>query len=192
MASVPTIFADTNTLVGTLMRNLVIELGVAGAIQVKWSQQVMDELERTLARVQNRSPSDTHTLTTAMKTALPDAWVEPRAAPPLVAKLPHLNDQGILSAAVQGGCSLILTFNTRHFPASELSKQPTPIQAMHPDDCLLSLITTNASKTFQALEAVQGAFKNPHVTRSEFLVRLTKSGLVRSAELLAVVLDQPR
>lgn len=46
-------------------------------------------------------------------------------------------DRHVLAAAIRGSCSLILTFNLRHFPKEALD--PWSITATHPQDYLLVL-----------------------------------------------------
>jgi predicted nucleic acid-binding protein len=185
MAREPIVFADTNTLVGTLLRNILIELALAGAINLHWSPQVMAELGRTLARVQKRTEPDIADLTSAMNAILPSAMVDRDSSLTMAAILPHANDQGILADAVTAECDVLLTFNLRHFPATALTKLDLPLRAEDPDKLLVTLITTQPIKTFSALRAAQAAFRAPPLNRPAFLALIRKIGLPQSSELLA-------
>lgn len=53
----------------------------------------------------------------------------------------HEKDRHVLAAAIQGGVSVIVTFNVRDFPAAAL--QPWKIEALPPQDYLLTLYSMN-------------------------------------------------
>ena len=108
----------------------------------RWSGMILDEVKRTqMNKLKRPFPED-----------LADYWrQEVTAAFPEAAitgfehLLPqlqnHEKDRHVLAAAIQGGVSVIVTFNVRDFPAAAL--QPWKIEALPPQDYLLTLYSMN-------------------------------------------------
>lgn len=67
-----------------------------------------------------------------MNAALPDANVGPALDRVLVAKLPDPGDGHVLAAALDGGCTTLLTFNLKDFPPEQLALENAGISAVHP------------------------------------------------------------
>jgi len=108
----------------------------------RWSATILDEVKRT----------QTTKLKRTFPEALADYWrQEMTAAFPeaMIEGFEHLlpvltineKDRHVLAAAVQGGVSLIVTFNLKHFPETAL--KTWNVQALHPQDYLLTLYSMN-------------------------------------------------
>lgn len=108
----------------------------------RWSATILDEVKRTQTTKLKRPFSE----------ELADYWrQEVTAAFPeaMIVGYEHLlpqltndeKDRHVLAAAIQGDVSVIVTFNLKHFPAAAL--QPWNVQAVHPQDYLLTLHSMN-------------------------------------------------
>ena len=184
----PVVFADANVLYAAALRDILIELALAGTIRLHWSAEVLEEVERALCR--NRPDLDPRRLKrlfAAMNDVLPDAEVVPQPLKSLTARLPDPDDAHVLAGALAGGCSHILTFNLADFPAKELAKDGD-IVAVHPDAFLLEVLTTEAAPFLNAVVTVQRSLTKPELPMPEFLDRLTRLGLSQTAALLRALL----
>lgn len=183
----PVVFADANVLYAAALRDILIELALAGAIRLHWSADVLEEVERALCRNRHDLDPRRHKrLFAAMNDVLPDAKVEPVPLKTLSARLPDPDDAHVLAGAVAGGCSHILTFNLADFPAKELARDGD-IVAVHPDAFLLEVLTTEAA-LLNAVVAVQRSLSRPELPMPEFLDRLARLGLSQTAALLRALL----
>ncbi|MDZ4840729.1 MAG: PIN domain-containing protein [Hyphomicrobium aestuarii] len=185
MTSAPAVFVDTNVLVSTMLRNIFLELAAAGAIRIHWSAEVLEELRATHQKLRpGILAADIDLRERAMNATFPEALVllDARKAP--VATLPDPKDVHVLAAALAVPCDFIVTFNLKHFPTAELTREATRIHATHPDALLLTLITTAPEPTLSARFAAQHTFKAPPLNDDAFQALLAKIGLPQTANLL--------
>jgi predicted nucleic acid-binding protein len=179
-SAMPPVFVDANVLYSAALRDILMELSLAGVIRVHWSAQVLQEVKRALQRQRPDIPDERlDALFAAMNAALPDALV-PDALDyyPLKATLPDPDDRHVLAAALQARCGIILTFNLADFPEVELGKEDAGITAMHPDLFFLTQLTTNAAPFLHAVTAVQSGLSNPVIPLPAFIQRLERIGLL--------------
>jgi predicted nucleic acid-binding protein len=181
----PPVFVDANVLYSAALRDILIELTLAGVIRVHWSAAVLNEVTRALQRQRPDIPEARLTaLFAAMNKVLPDALVPNARDDPLKALLPDPDDLHILAAALQAGCGIILTFNVGDFPAAELGKEDAALTAMHPDLFFLTQLTANAAPFLNTVTAVQSSLSNPVIPMSAFIERLERIGLPQTSTLL--------
>lgn len=88
----PVVFVDANVLVSAALRDIVIYLALDDAIELHWSEEVLDEMGRALVRTRRATASGVTALIQAMKQALPEADTQPSALPVGV-RLPDPNDE---------------------------------------------------------------------------------------------------
>jgi hypothetical protein len=94
----PVVFADANVLYAAALRDILIELALAGALRLHWSAEVLEEVERALCR--NRPDLDPRRLKrlfAAMNDVLPDAELVPQPLKSLTARLPDPDDAHVLA-----------------------------------------------------------------------------------------------
>lgn len=185
MAECPAIFADTNVLFSAALRDILIELAAARVIRLYWSEAVLDELGETILAARPTTPKTRlASRRAAMTAALPDANVVPAPDRVLVAKLPDPRDEHVLAAALDGGCTTLLTFNLKDFPAEQLALEDADMTAVHPDTFLLTLLTTTAAPVIKVIEDVRQKLVAPPMPWPDYLASLARSGLPQTAELL--------
>jgi predicted nucleic acid-binding protein len=132
----------------------------------KWSQQILEEVERTLLRW-GYSELQAKRRIEAMTIAFPDATVIDHEA--LIAVVNnHIDDRHVLAAAVKCGANAIVTDNTKDFPSSSL--KPYGIERMTADYFLVHQYHFDEDQVMTVLE--QQATKSK-ATLPQLLSRLS-------------------
>jgi len=85
-------------------------------------------------------------------------------------------------AAARGGASVIITKNTKDFPAAALEE--FEIAAQTPDEFVHHLIDLYPDEVIQAAETHWASLRNPAKTREEYLATLERQGLIQSVSAL--------
>ena len=119
----------------------------------RWSAAILDEVKRTQTTKLKRpfTPALADYWRQEVTAAFPEALVD--GFEHLVALLGnHEKDRHVLAAAIQGGVSVIVTFNLRHFPSTAL--QPWKVVAVHPQDYLLTLYSMSPAIVLNKLAAI--------------------------------------
>lgn len=99
---------DANVLYGNTLRDLLIRLAMTGRVQAKWTNKILEEMQRNLAA--NRpdiTQEKLSKLCRLMNTAVRDCLVE--GYEPLMEglKLPDPDDRHVLAAAIMTGAQVI-------------------------------------------------------------------------------------
>lgn len=116
--TISVVLADANILYSRTLRDYFLYAADAGAIEIHWSQQILDEMSRNLRQKLDLSEADTTRLQLLMNDyieyALVDVGPEELAAAEGVEMDPA--DRHVLAAALSADADILLTDNTRHFP----------------------------------------------------------------------------
>lgn len=139
MASKPPVAVyDACVLYPFHLRNILIQCAFDGLVEARWTDDIHDEWMRNLAANTPGLPRERLIATRdRMKAVLPEADVADYR--PLVAglELPDADDRHVLAAAIAGTASVIVTWNLKDFPASDL--RPYSVTSQSPDDFLTNL-----------------------------------------------------
>lgn len=103
---------DANVLYGNTLRDLLIRLTQTGRIQAKWTNTILDELQRNLAANRPDIPEEKlRKLRLLMNSAVRDCLVEGHE--PLIEglKLPDPEDRHVLAAAIKAKARVLVTSN---------------------------------------------------------------------------------
>ncbi|GLW65763.1 PIN domain-containing protein [Actinomadura rubrobrunea] len=174
---------DTNVLYGNTLRDLLIRVALAGAVQAKWTNDILDELLANLAAERpDIAPEKLIRLRTLMNEAVPDALVE--GYEPLIdgLKLPDPGDRHVLAAAIKAGAQVIVTSNLRDFPPETLAAWN--LEAKSPDDFLLDQIDIDDRVVWACVQQIADSRRNPPATVEDILNDLERAGLVESVAAL--------
>ncbi len=118
--TISVVLADANILFSRTLRDYFLYLADAGAIEIHWSQRILDEMSRNLRKEIGLSRADTDRLEALMNAyieyALIDVEAEDLATVADVAM--DAKDRHVLAAAVSVEADILLTDNTAHFPAA--------------------------------------------------------------------------
>jgi predicted nucleic acid-binding protein len=173
---------DACALYGNTARNLLIRLARARLVQAKWTDQILDELDRALATKRGVPPDKRQRLRRLMNAAVADCLVE--RYEPLIEglKLPDPDDRHVLAAAVKAAAQVIVTSNIADFPAEYLAEWG--IEATSPDDFVLDLIGINDRVVYACVQQIVDERTNPPETFDDVLLQLERCGLIETAAFL--------
>jgi hypothetical protein len=96
--------------------------------------------------------------------------------------LPDPDDRHVLAAAIECEARFIVTYNLKDFPKKSLA--PHGIEALTPDAFIARLIESHPDNVIAAAKAMHANEHKPEETTSQFLARLEKHGLKRTATFL--------
>ena len=161
---------DACALVPIRLATTLLWLAESGLFQSLWSEQILDEVCRTLPKV-GVPPEDARRRIAMMREAFDaealvdefDDLIDEMACDP--------KDRHVLAAAVRGGADTVVTFNLKDFPDEGAATHG--IEILHPDSFLIGLLGGHAETVVSALERETAAFQHPPQTVTEVLASLT-------------------
>jgi len=175
---------DACVLYPSLLRDLLMYLGLTGLYQPKWSATIEDEWQRNLIKDRPDLDSDQIRHTgELMNRALPDAMV--RGFEPLVANmdLPDVDDRHVVAAAICSDAEIIVTFNLKDFPQQYLDN--FSIEAVHPDDFITDLFDLNQALVLAAVNKQRHNMRKPPKSVEEYIDALLRQGLPQTIKELS-------
>lgn len=177
--SPPRVVLDANVLYPFTLRDTLLRLAVKGYYQLRWSDQILDEMHRNLIEKAGISEEQSQNLRNAMTAAFPDAMVTDFES--LIESMPNdEKDRHVAAAAVKASAQLVVTSNLRDF-----RNLPQNLEAQSPDQFLLSMLMTDSSGVIEVLKQQSAALKKPPVTLNELLTALSKT-VPRFVQMLRV------
>ncbi|KGM14213.1 PIN domain-containing protein [Cellulomonas bogoriensis] len=171
------VLLDTNVLFGAYLCDTVLRLAEAGTFRPLWSADILTELERNLL-LRGIGDERAARRVAHMADAFPDALVE--GYEPLIGSMTcDPKDRHVLAAAVRANAELLVTFNLADFPREATG--PYDLSVSHPDDFLLDQLDLYPGATVRALRDQAEAYSQPHMTVTDILIRLSRSGVPQFA-----------
>jgi predicted nucleic acid-binding protein len=162
---------DANVLVPIHLTDLLLRLAEAETYRPLWSEQVLQEVERTLPKV-DLTPEKAKRRVSVMREEFPDAMVT--GYEPLVDDMTNdPKDRHILAAAVRANAEIIVTANVRHFPKAACA--PYDISVVHPDDFLLDQLDLYEDETLLCIRELVADRARPHTLMPAFLEQFRKT-----------------
>ena len=175
---------DANVLYPSTLRDVLIHVALAGLVQAKWTDAILDETFRNLER--NRPDLDQAKLQrtrSLMRTAVRDSLVtDYEDLIPLVNLERDRDDRHVVAAAIKARAQVIVTFNLADFPAAELAKWD--VEAKHPDDFLVDQFYLDAAAMHRTIQSIADSWKNPPGTAEDVLNSMERDKLPQIAALL--------
>jgi predicted nucleic acid-binding protein len=167
---------------GNTCRDLLFRVARAGLVQAKWSEDILDELVRSLARRGIGTPEGRERLRGLVANSVADCMVT--GYKPLIESvtLPDPDDRHVVAAAIRSKAQLIVTTNMKDFPRDAL--EPWDLEARTPDDFLMDLIDIDAWIVYSCVQEIVAARTNPPVTIEVVLGQLERSELFQTAGAL--------
>lgn len=167
---------DANVLYPAPLRDLLLELAVAGLFQAKWSADIHQEwIVALLRNAPWRSRAALDRTRDLMDRAVRDCLVTDYASLIPTLTLPDAGDRHVLAAAIGGRCEVIVTQNLAHFPAAVLT--PLGIEAQHPDAFLSTHLNLEPDAFCGAVRNVRARLVSPPYSVAEYLDILSRQGL---------------
>lgn len=174
---------DACVLYPSLLRDLLMHLGLAGLYQPKWSAIIENEWQHNLVKDRPDLNSDQIKQTgELMNRALPDAMVT--GFEPLIASinLPDVDDRHVVAAAICSNAETVVTFNLKDFPQQHLDN--FSIEALHPDDFITDLFDLNRAIVLAAVNKQRRNMRKPPKSVDEYLDALLRQGLPQTVKEL--------
>lgn len=175
-------FLDANVLYPAALRDVLLSLAEAGVCQIRWSPDVLDEVERNLAaraRAPERSvaAAGARYVRSVMEDAFPDAMVSREAYCQLIPAMTNdPKDRHVLAAAVAARADVIVTFNVSDFPATAC--QPYGIEVQDPDRFLVHQFGLTPERIAQVLTGL-AAERRPPMDTPEGILRVLERSVPR-------------
>ena len=164
-------------------RNLLIQFAVDRLVDVRWTDTIHDEWMRNLAaNAPGVGMGRLQRTRDLMKAALPTADV--RGYEPLISgiALPDPDDRHVVAAAITGGASLIVTWNTADFPETELARHG--LRRETPDQFALRLHEVAPAAVLAAVVNARLNLRTSRPTAAEFASVLVRQGLRSFADVI--------
>jgi hypothetical protein len=173
---------DANVLHPPGVRDLLVRLGQTGLFRAKWSEQILDEMVRSIVeRRPDLAPERLARTRELMCEAVADCLVT--GYEPVIdgLTLPDPDDRHVLAAAIRCSARVIVTSNLKDFPAGAL--EPFNIDAQGPDQFVLDLVNLAPARVAAVIQQQSAALRSPPRTVDELLDDLSRS-LPRAAAAL--------
>lgn len=161
------------------LRDLLIRLAQADLFQAKWTAEILDECFGNLKAKHPDKADQLDRTRTLMGNAVRDWEVVGHESLVEGLELPDPDDRHVLAAAIEAGAQVIVTFNTKHFPASSLG--PHGIDAHTPDTFVGHVFDLDEGLVCRVLAEQAGDLRNPPMTAGELLDRLEQHALAQTA-----------
>lgn len=183
-----TAVVDACSLVPALSRNLLLTMAEAEFYRLRWSVEILDEVERAITKLlSERGDGDAASragrVRRAMEAAFEDAAVTGHEA--LIVCLRDLPDPGdahVLAAAIQTRASVIVTENLRHFPEAVL--RPFDLEAKSADAFLADAIDLDVGRGVAAVRRMRERLKRPEKTQDRLMLDMEAAGFVQTVDAL--------
>jgi predicted nucleic acid-binding protein len=176
---------DANVLYPNTLRDLLIRLSQSGLVQGKWTDTILDEVFRNLAKNRPDIEEAKHSLLrTLMNDAVRDVLVTGFETLIPALSLPDPDDRHVLAAAIKCNAQVIVTSNLKDFPRSELDRWG--IEARRPDDFVLEQIDLDVKVVYACIQQIVDSRKRSPETIDDVLRQLERGGLAESAAALRV------
>lgn len=162
------VVVDANVLFPLTLRDTVLRAAAAGFYQLRWSAEILDEMERNLVAKGHINIEQGQKLRVAMEKAFPEAEVTDYAS--LVAGLQNdAKDRHVVAAAVKAGAQVIVTSNLKDFVPL-----PEGIEAQSPDDFLCNLFDLDPDAFVEMLREQAADLAEPPMSFDQLLARLER------------------
>lgn len=170
-------FLDTCVLFPTNLRDVILTIAEVGICQVRWSPDVLDELQRTYIKKAKvdaaKAEADVSYLIGIMTNAFPDAMVDRSYYTHAIPAMPNdEKDRHVLAAAIASKAAVLVTANLKDFrvPAGFCY-----MDIQHPDDFLCYQLELAPQEFFHALEDLASNRRKPMNSVLGILTSLQKT-----------------
>lgn len=165
------------------LRDLLMHLSLTDLYRARWTEKIHDEwIRNVLISRRDLTREQLERTRQLMDKSVRDCLITGYEFIIPTLQLPDFNDHHVLAAAIKSQSSVILTFNLKDFPLSELQKYD--VEALHPDQFISDLIDLNPAKVLEAVARHRRSLKNPPKTSKEYLDTLLQQGLPETVSQL--------
>lgn len=165
------------------LRDFLIRLALTGTFRARWTARIHDEWTRAVLRSRPELAGALARTRSLMDEAVSDCLVEGYEALAAGIELPDPDDAHVVAAAVRCGANVIVTFNLKDFPRSQL--QPLGIDVQHPDEFADYLFDLHPDAVLEAARKQRTSLKAPPVSAERYFDVLLRQGLTRTVRNLS-------
>ncbi len=171
---------DACVLYPATIRDLLLEMGLAGEFRARYTEEILDEVFRNILDARkDLDPKQLERSKQLMREAIPDVLVEGHMSLVDSLELPDPDDRHVLAAAIVAKADVIVTENIKDFPADKL--EPYGIEAQRADVFIHHAVDLHPGLVISAARRVVARLRNPPVTITEYLDNIEHAGLVQTA-----------
>ena len=183
MRSNVTVIYDACVLFPAPLRDFLMRLALTDLYRARWTDMIHDELMGNVIKQRPDLKVEHLERTRALMNAhVRDCLITEFEYLIESIALPDKHDRHVVAAAIHCDASLIVTFNLKDFPPSQLDRYS--LVAQHPDDFIVSLMNQHSEKVCEAAYHHRRSLKNPAKTIDEYLDTLLKQGLTQTVTQL--------
>lgn len=169
--SAPLVLLDACTLVPIRLTSCLLCLAEAGLLTPLWSDEILNEVERSLPKLKGMTPDRAKQRVAAMRDAFDEEASVDRYNDLIPRLTCHPKDRHVLAAAIAGGADVLLTFNLKDFPPA--TAEPHGVSIQHPDRFLTLLLAEHRKGVLDALRLDASRYRQPPVSITQYLAALT-------------------
>lgn len=165
------------------LRDLLLRLAGTGLFRARWTEAIHQEWMASVRATRPDLSADRIERTRRlMDEAIAECLVTGYEPTIEGLALPDPNDRHVLAAAIRCQAGVIVTYNTRHFPAATTT--PFGIDAQHPDEFVLHVFDLASAAVCAAVRSQRLALVAPPRTVAELLETFAELGLANTVALL--------
>lgn len=181
--------ADANILFSRTLRDYFVYAAKLGALNIHWSEAILDEATRNLIGKFAFTPEDAEVLVDRLSAYIPTALVEVKKRDETrVAKVEmDAKDRHVLAAALSAKAEALLTQNTRHFPREWMAKRGIELIDA---GTLLTRLAAGYPDILREAHRL-GVNSRPQSEEQVFAILVDQIGLEATAVVRAVVTAEP-
>lgn len=173
------VFLDTCVLYPPTLNDTLLRTAEQGVFRPYWSKDVLNELERNLAKLENVGSIGASKRVNAMQCAFEDAMVTGYEYL-LGAMNCDPKDAHVLAAAAASGCQSIVTFNLKDFPTE--STKVHNLTVVHPDEFMLDQFDLYPERVRSALRKQSCSYQRPKMSIFDLFDSLERCNLKNFAD----------
>lgn len=159
---------DANVLFPFTLRDTLLRAAAEDYFQLRWSAEILDEVERNLVSKGMTSPEKAARLRATMEAFFPEANVT--GYEPLIDVMPNdPKDRHVVAAAVKAGAQVVVTANLIDF-----TSLPEGVEVQHPDEFLSNLFDLDPDGFVTLLRNQAADLTRPPITFERLLERLSQ------------------
>lgn len=162
------VVVDANVLFPLTLRDTILRAAAAGFYQLRWSVEILEEMERNLVSTGTMPTGNAARLRAMMEKYFPEAEVVGYSA--LAVGLQNdEKDRHVVAAALKAGAQVIATANLKDFVPL-----PDGLEAQSPDEFLCNLFDLDPAAFVDLLREQSADLVKPVVSFEELLERLAR------------------
>lgn len=173
---------DACVLYPNTLRDLLIRVGLKNFVRARWTDMILDEVDRNIAQDYDIAPAKLQRRRALMNGAIRDCLVT--GFEPLIEglKLPDPDDRHVLAAAIHAGAQVIVTNNRKDFPPDYLGDWG--IERKNADEFVMDRMGLDDRVVYACIQEIATSRRRAPNTFEDVLGQLEKSGLTESVAAL--------